>query len=473
MTKYDAIVIGAGMSGLAAGIRLAMFDKKVVILEKHTIAGGLNSYYQRRNQQQGGVRKFDVGLHALTNFIEKGEKRKPFSKLLKQLRLKYDDFKLKPQNYSSIIFPNKTLKFSNDFEMLRNEVYEVFPNHIDEFNKLVQKVNDYNEVSLENPEYISARDVIKGFISDETLTEMILAPLLIYGSAWEHDMDFSQFVIMFKSIYLEGFSRPEGGVRTIIEMLINKFENLGGELKFRHGVKTLHTKDNKILEVELENGERLIADKVLSSMGYPETIKKIKDADIPDAEIYQPRIGQMTFMESIIVFDKKVPLNSFDATIAFWNNKNKYHYQKPSDFLDSESAVFCVPDNYDLDNREGEGTVRITYMANYDMWKKLDRNDYKSKKEEVYQAALGLTHKLIPGYSAKVNFYDVFSPTTVEKYTWHKNGTVYGSIDKTRTGKTNYDNLFIIGTDQGFLGIVGSMLSGISMANLYGLMDSK
>ena len=32
MTKsYDAIIIGAGMSGLAAGIRMAMFDKKVVI----------------------------------------------------------------------------------------------------------------------------------------------------------------------------------------------------------------------------------------------------------------------------------------------------------------------------------------------------------------------------------------------------------------------------------------------------------
>lgn len=473
MTKYDAIVIGAGMSGLAAGIRLAMFDKKVAILEKHSIAGGLNSYYQRRNQQLGGVRKFDVGLHALTNYIEKGEKRKPFSKLLKQLRLKYDDFNLKPQNYSTINFPNKILKFSNDFEMLRNEVFEVFPNNIDEFNKLVQKVNDYNEVSLENPEYVSARDVISNFISDETLTEMILAPLLIYGSAWEHDMDFSQFVIMFKSIYFEGFSRPEGGVRTIIEMLINKFESLGGELKFRHGVSALHTKNNKIVEVELENGQKLVAEKVLSSMGYPETMDKIKDSDIPECELYQPRVGQMTFMESIIVFDKKVPLSSFDATISFWNNKNKYHYQKPTDYFDSESAVFCVPDNYDLDNREGEGTVRVTYMANYNMWKNLNKIDYKAKKEEVYQAALSLTNKLVPDYKAKVNFYDVFSPTTVEKYTWHKNGTVYGSVDKTRTGKTNYDNLFIIGTDQGFLGIVGSMLSGISMANLYGLMDSN
>jgi hypothetical protein len=61
---------------------------------------------------------------------------------------------------------------------------------------------------------------------------------------------------------------------------------------------------------------------------------------------------------------------------------------------------------------------------------------------------------------------------TIKRYTWHKEGHVYGSTDKSRNGKTKYDNLYVIGTDQGFLGIVGSMLSGISMANLYGLMEA-
>ena len=33
---YDTIIIGAGMSGLAAGIRLAYFERRVCILERHT-----------------------------------------------------------------------------------------------------------------------------------------------------------------------------------------------------------------------------------------------------------------------------------------------------------------------------------------------------------------------------------------------------------------------------------------------------
>ena len=51
--RYDAIVIGAGMSGLGAGIRLAQYDKRVVVLERHSLWGGLNSFYKR------GGRRYD------------------------------------------------------------------------------------------------------------------------------------------------------------------------------------------------------------------------------------------------------------------------------------------------------------------------------------------------------------------------------------------------------------------------------
>ena len=39
-----------------------MFEKKVLLLEKHYVVGGLNSFYAK------GSKKFDVGLHALTNY---------------------------------------------------------------------------------------------------------------------------------------------------------------------------------------------------------------------------------------------------------------------------------------------------------------------------------------------------------------------------------------------------------------------
>lgn len=466
--KYDAIVIGAGMSGLAAGIRLAMFDKKVIILEKHTIPGGLNSYYQRRNFDQGGVRQFDVGLHALTNYIKKGEKGKPFSKLLKQLRLSYDDFKLCPQSYSKIHFPNTVLKFSNDFELLVTEVSEKFPKEIDNFVSLVEKVKTFNELDL-SLGYTSSREALKNLITDESLIEMLLCPLLIYGSAWEDDMDFAQFVIMFKSLYFEGFSRPEGGVRTIISLLMEKLTNAGAEVRFRTAVSSIVTGANgKVIGVDV-GGEFIEAPLVLSSIGYPETVKMTPLLE----SLVAPRVGAMTFMESIFVFDKKIPQTQNDSTIVFYNNADKYSYRPANDFFDAQSAVVCFPDNYESHFTEGEGVVRVTYMANYSQWRELGRDSYEEKKEMVAKSAETLVKKLTHGFDGKVLFKDIFSPLTVERYTWHLNGTVYGSIDKTRDGSTKVPGLFIIGTDQGFLGIVGSILSGISMANLHGLMGAE
>jgi phytoene dehydrogenase-like protein len=462
--NYDAIVIGAGMSGLAAGIRLAMFDKKVVILEKHTIPGGLNSYYQRRNFEKGGIRQFDVGLHALTNYIKKGEKGKPFSKLLKQLRLSYDDFKLCPQTHSKILFPNVELKFSNDFELLQNEVSEKFPHQIDSFVKLVDKVQSFNELDL-SIGYSSSRATLKSLFSDELLIEMLLCPLLIYGSAWEDDMDFAQFVIMFKSLYFEGFSRPEGGVRTIISLLIKKLEDAGGEIRFKAAVNEILTKDGKAIGVNV-GGEELFAPVILSSIGYPETVRMTKSLE----SLVTPRVGAMTFLESIFVFDKKIPISQNESTITFYNDAAKYSYRPATNYFDARSAVVCFPDNYEPLKSEGEGTVRITFMANYAQWRELSREDYDAKKEQVSESALALIKKLVPQFDGKVLFKDIFSPMTIERYTWHLNGTVYGSIDKTRDGTTPVPGLFIIGTDQGFLGIVGSILSGISMANLHGLM---
>ena len=97
---YDTIIIGAGMSGLAAGIRLAHYDQRVCVLEKHWTIGGLNSFYRVNG------RNYDVGLHAMTNFTEKGAKKGPLARLLKQLRFRWDDLQLAEQKGSRIAFPS-------------------------------------------------------------------------------------------------------------------------------------------------------------------------------------------------------------------------------------------------------------------------------------------------------------------------------------------------------------------------------
>lgn len=114
-THYDVAIIGAGMAGLAAGIRLAHFGKKVCIFERHNAPGGLNSFYSL------GGRKYDVGLHAMTNYVPPGVKGTPLGKLLRQLRIDRDEFALCPQKRSRVAFGPRgevSLTFTNDFAVL-------------------------------------------------------------------------------------------------------------------------------------------------------------------------------------------------------------------------------------------------------------------------------------------------------------------------------------------------------------------
>ena len=139
------------------------------------------------------------------------------NKLLRQLRLKYDDFQLCPQRESSVRFPGVALRFSNDFALFESQVCETFPAQADGFRRLVKLVREFNDVDL-NVKPRSSREVLAEFLTDPLLTDMILCPLMYYGSADVGDMDFPQFVIMFKSIFCEGFSRPRVGVRQIVEV---------------------------------------------------------------------------------------------------------------------------------------------------------------------------------------------------------------------------------------------------------------
>ncbi|TEU17833.1 MAG: NAD(P)/FAD-dependent oxidoreductase [Dehalococcoidia bacterium] len=459
---YDVLIIGAGMSGLAAGIRLAYYDKRVCIIEKHYRVGGLNSFYNR------GGRKFDVGLHAMTNYVPKGVKLTPLPKLFRQLKLKAEDFALCPQRMSAIKFPDKTLRFNNDLDFFVQEVVDNFPAQADNFQRLLKTIFEYDELNL-YAKPISAREAVGSIISDPLLIDMVFCPLMFYGNAQENDIEFGQFVIMFKGIYCEGFARPQAGVRQILDVLVRKYRGCGGELKTRCAVTSIQAANGRVESVLLENGEVLTADKILSSAGYVETMRLLSNYDPTGIE---DKAGQLSMVEFITVLDKQPAEMGHETTIIFYNNSDRFDYRKPDELVNVSSGVICCPNNFQYQNPLPEGMIRITNLANFDLWNRLNEEEYKAQKAAWLGASLNEVVKLIPDFRDSIVFTDVFTPKTIHRFTGHINGAVYGTPNKTKMGITHLENLFICGTDQGFMGIVGAMLSGISMANLHVLQKA-
>ena len=447
------------MSGLAAGIRLAHYDQRVCILERHSMIGGLNSFYRQRG------RTLDVGLHALTNYVPKGTKSGPLTRLLRHLRLTWDELALVPQIGSTIAFPGVRLHFNNHFELFVSEVRQYFPKQIDGLMRLVNELVDYDQLGL-GVSGGSAREFVNRHITDPLLTEMIFCPLFFYGGARERDMEFGQFCIMFRSIFLEGFARPFDGVRLILKKLLQKFKNLGGELRLKTGVHKLLSKEGRVDKIELTDGTEIAAKNVLSSAGWQETMQ-LCDCPSENEERQQLGAGQLGFTETISVLDRDPKSIGHDRTILFYNDSPQFAYEKPQEFVDLRSGVICSPNNFDYADPMDEGMVRITSLANFGHWKKLGPEEYKKEKEFWYDKILESATRFMPDFRSHVVDSDMFTPLTIRRFTGKENGAIYGTPDKKYDGRTHLRNLFVCGTDQGMVGIIGSIVSGITIANRY------
>ncbi|AHF93777.1 phytoene dehydrogenase [Opitutaceae bacterium TAV5] len=518
---YDVAIIGAGMSGLAAGIRLAHFGKRVCIFERHNVVGGLNSFYSIAG------RKYDVGLHAMTNYVPPGVRGTPLGKLLRQLRIDRDEFALCPQKRSRIAFApggpdggQVSLAFTNDFAVFESEVARAFPAQIDGFRRLVGVVKTYDDVSLgAQPE--SARAVVRRHVTDPLLEDMLFCPVMYYGSAQERDMEFGQFVIMFKALFLEGFARPFDGVRVILRVLLEKYRAAGGERRMKCGVRRIVSRAGRAAALVLDNGEEVTATHIISTIGAPETEALVAGGSPgPESEISNPESrmadavakpshppGRLSYCETITVLDRQpAALGWGDDTIVFFNDGNRFAYERPADLVDTRSGVICFPNNFEFgaDPATGaprqlaDGWLRCTCLANHDRWAALAAADPAGRQGTAYREAKRvwfaamqasalrflppprLTARAAAGSAANAAAHDdagvlaaatvatdMFTPLTIVRYTGHAQGAIYGSPRKLRDGRTALGNVYLAGTDQGFLGIVGAMLSGISMANFH------
>ncbi len=449
------LVIGGGLSGLAAAIRFARFNPGVLILEKHSRVGGLNSYYYRNNSL------LETGLHAITNFAPPQDKSAPLNRLFRQLKLRRKDFTFHEQIKSEIFFANQeTLSFSNDFDLLHQEIVTKFPRSFAGFSRLLQIIKEYDP--FQGAPFRSARRVLTATLDNPLLVDMLLCPLMYYGSSVENDMDLSQFVIMFRAIFQEGMFRPEGSIKDFLEILLKRYEECGGKIRLQAPVARFIHKDKKVTGVELTDGEVIECDALISTIGHEETLACLH---VPPLQKQRPRLG---FVESIF----RLPAGCQtilpqDKTIIFYNTNKQFLYQRPTHRVDYSSGVICFPGNFQGLDAQPYYEIRATHLADYTSWKSLaaDRAAYRAAKIDTAGQSKVALEKIIGNFRQDIVYEDTFTPLTIERFTAKKEGAIYGCPDKIKNGDIGYHNLFLAGTDQGFLGIVGSMLSGVSMVN--------
>jgi phytoene dehydrogenase-like protein len=283
---------------------------------------------------------------------------------------------------------------------------------------------------------------------------------------------------MFKALFLEGFARPFEGVRVVIRALLAKYREAGGERRMRCGVRRILAEKGRASVLILDSGEEIRANEVLSSIGSAETEALINPEGA--AEAVASRGGEgLSFAETITVLDRDpAQLGLGEDTIVFFNDSQRFDYRKPSSAVDVRSGVICIPNHFDFGPGRAleEGWFRCTCLAGRAAWAALTPADYAAAKAEWYQKIQDSARRFLPGttsstqLAAATRATDMFTPLTISRFTGHFGGAIYGAPLKSRQGLTSLENVHLCGTDQGFLGIIGAMLSGISMANYHILL---
>jgi phytoene dehydrogenase-like protein len=202
---------------------------------------------------------------------------------------------------------------------------------------------------------------------------------------------------------------------------------------------------------------------------------RICDTETADQNLtHSSPAGRLTFLESISILDRQPRDFGLNDTIVFYNNHERFDYTRPEDFADLRSGIVCSPNNYNYcaDGAEAakveptDGTVRLTVLANFDHWAALSPDDYQQQKRQCYEEMLAAAVQWVPDFRPHIVGHDMFTPTTIVRYTGHDHGAVYGAPQKRYDATTHLENLLICGADQGYVGIVGTLTSGIQVANM-------
>ena len=271
-----AIVIGAGIGGLATALRLHKQGFKVQVFEKNDYAGG-----KLHAIRQGGYR-FDLGpsLFTLPHLIDDlldlfPNSKVPFSYKTKQTACHYfwEDgtvFKASTDNQKFVETAAKT--FSEDQNTI--ETYLC---------KSKKKYQLTKSLFLEK-----SLHKVATYLSLDTVKALINAPFLGISNTLDEENQVFKSMIPHLELGL-GTYYPHGGMHRISQSLFELAQEVGIEFRFRESVTQINHHKKKVTAVTTENGSYK-TDLVVSNMDiYPTYKKLIRDVKAPEKTLEQER----------------------------------------------------------------------------------------------------------------------------------------------------------------------------------------
>ena len=296
---WDAIVVGSGIGGLTAAVLLgAHAGKRVLVLERHYVAGGFTHTFHRPGYE------WDVGLHYIGQVQDE---RSPVRRAFDHITAGGVRWQPMPDIYDRFIIEGRTFGYAAGLERFREGLRQSFPAEtraIDRYIAAVQACNRASGLyhaekavpapvaalvgSLMRVPYLrwakcTTREVLESLTGNRELIGVLTGQWGDYGLPPGK----SSFAVhaTIAEHYFGGASYPVGGAGAIAAAIVPQIERHGGAVVTSAEVSAILVDGAKTAGVRMSDGREFRSGVVLSDAGAANTFERL----LPPNPLWIPR----------------------------------------------------------------------------------------------------------------------------------------------------------------------------------------
>jgi phytoene dehydrogenase-like protein len=433
----DIIIIGAGIAGLSAGCYAQMNGYRSQIFEMHHQPGGLCTAWQR----QGFI--FDGCIHYLFG----SGQGQPFYHLWEELGVVPQQQFFHHDELLRVSEPNgKTLIVYSNPDQLEQHLTELSPldrQLISDFCAGIRAFTKFDLSLLQQQPKASMR------LGDWVRLTKKMLPFVCPLSRWGN-LSAAEFASRFRDPFLRraipqmfswdsipvmvgmsllaymhtknaGF--PLGGSLQFAERIADRYLELGGEIHYESQVEKIIVENKQAVGIRLYNNEEYRVNRVISACDGHNTLFSLLDRQYVPLQIQHYYDGHLPVHSQLQI---SLGVNRDLSSEPHWTT----HLLDQPVLIAGEQRYEIGVKHYCFDHSLaplGKSVLMVMLTTNYDYWQRIyGRSIYDAEELQESRILIDLLEQFYPGIKADIEFVDVATPLTYERYTGNWQGSSCG-----------------------------------------------
>lgn len=494
--KFDTIVIGSGVGGLAAAAALAKCGRSVLVLEQHFQLGGLTQTFRRREYT------FATGLHYIGGVGDAPGPENQFGRMLRWLTNGQLRFASLGSPYDIVRLPGIEFHVEAPRGAYIERLKATFPDETVAIDRYFAACEEAQKASvalfaanaLPAPiapviRWLNAKRVRRALgtttatavreIRDARLAALLNARWGDYGvPPAESPLAIHALVT---GSYFNGAYYPVGGPARFAEAFTDTVRAAGGDLRTRATVSEIRVLGGRVAGVCLADGEAIDAPVVVSAMGARNTVAALPEGVSRDwrRDVESLKSG-MSYVSLYLGFRGNIRAHgASSANIWVYESSDIGRvWERPAD-EDAPSLYVTFPSLKDPAHQDPERhTAEVVALCRWEPFSAWAGStpghrpeDYEATKAWIGENLLAQFKRHFPRLAPLIDFHEISTPLSQESFVLADRGAMYGlemSAQRMSHGalrvRTPVPGLLLAGQDAAGPGIQGAFMGGFLAA---------